>query len=289
MHEVMSAAGIWFRADDPLSNVIDTMAAQGHSCALVCNDGKPTGIITAGNILRLLAANNASADFTAVTATQAMTPNPLTISSELDLAEAMQLARSHKQYYLVVVDVYQLLVGVVSLGDMLDAFLKLQKPGAENDPAQHWLSLEDSLTGLPNRRAMEIDLKQTEAIAKRRDESYALAMIDLDFLTRLNTSLGREAGDQALAHVASIIRNRIRASDKAFRYGGEEFVYLMPGTAAEGALIAADRLRQAIETSGFKNPDGLNGGLTVSIGLAARKGGNWQEMLKLAENALYKA
>ena len=105
----------------------------------------------------------------------------------------------------------------------------------------------DGLTGLANRRTMENYLHAL----RRRGERFALAMIDLDHFKALNDSLGHETGDRALRFFAHTLRESVRAHDRVCRYGGEEFVVVFPGTAAEDAVAVLERVRAALR-SGYQ-------------------------------------
>jgi diguanylate cyclase len=148
------------------------------------------------------------------------------------------------------------------------------------------LATLDSLTGVLNRRAMEQEL-QIAVEAHRRDRSaYGLAMLDLDHFKRINDEHGHEAGDEVLVGFAELMRRSTRKVDRCFRFGGEEFVLLMPATncAALRGIDANLRSRIAAELS-------YNGvAVTVSIGAAAlRPGEDWQGWLARADAALYQA
>jgi len=75
---------------------------------------------------------------------------------------------------------------------------------------------------------MEIDIKRTAAVSKRQSRPYSIALIDIDYFKRYNDDYGHQAGDEALIFIADKLRNNLRDSDKILRYGGEEFLFLMP-------------------------------------------------------------
>jgi diguanylate cyclase (GGDEF)-like protein len=108
-------------------------------------------------------------------------------------------------------------------------------------------AVRDTLTGLPNRRAADETLARMAAQADRTSAPLAAIMIDLDHFKRLNDRHGHQAGDKALALVARIIRLTIRASDFAARFGGEEFLVLLPDTDRGPAMLVAEKLRTEIE------------------------------------------
>ncbi|MGI8459314.1 MAG: GGDEF domain-containing response regulator [Propionibacteriaceae bacterium] len=105
-------------------------------------------------------------------------------------------------------------------------------------------SLTDPLTGLGNRRRMEEDLSATHTRAQRVDQPYGIALFDIDHFKLFNDHYGHVAGDQALSAVAGCLHQNLRAGESAYRYGGEEFLILLPDCRA--APTVAERIRQAV-------------------------------------------
>ncbi len=103
----------------------------------------------------------------------------------------------------------------------------------------------DELTGLGNRRSFDEQLASELSRANRYDRPLALAMFDLDHFKQVNDAFGHDAGDEVLRFVGELVRETIRRSDAAFRYGGEEFAILMPETSAEAAALFGERLLAA--------------------------------------------
>jgi diguanylate cyclase (GGDEF)-like protein len=146
----------------------------------------------------------------------------------------------------------------------------------------------DALTGLPNSRALRDSLKRMLAQASRTATPLAAILIDLDHFRRINDTHGHERGDDALAAVGEVLASTIRASDYAGRYGGEEFLVLLPDTDREGAMLVAEKLRQAIARMSLP---GLDQPLSASLGVAALPGdgSDADAFLRLADRALYAA
>lgn len=122
------------------------------------------------------------------------------------------------------------------------------------------LSLHDHLTGLPNRRFLQLELERNFAKSKRYGTALSLLMIDIDHFKRFNDTNGHTAGDALLADIARIMLKEIRETDLAVRYGGEEFLILLPEASFEQAFDIADRMRRTIAD---KTP------VTVSVGLSS--------------------
>ena len=151
-------------------------------------------------------------------------------------------------------------------------------------------STHDSLTGLYNRRYMTSSLDQLLALAERYDNDVSLLFIDVDDFKEVNDTLGHQAGDEVLCQIARVISQEIRQSDIAVRYGGEEFVVLMPNTSSIDALILADRIRENVESNGLEIT-GKELKLTVSGGIASFpiNARNAEDLINLADSALYRA
>jgi diguanylate cyclase (GGDEF)-like protein len=148
------------------------------------------------------------------------------------------------------------------------------------------LASRDPLTGAPNRRAMTRELHIAAEGFRRHRVPVGLLVMDLDHFKRINDELGHEAGDSVLVDFARLVQSRCRAGDRLFRYGGEEFVLLLPGTDAEALRPLADELRRAIASS-------LRSGVrpvTVSVGGAVlQPGEDNAHWLARADAAMYQA
>lgn len=145
----------------------------------------------------------------------------------------------------------------------------------------------DALTGVLNRRGLE--LLGSEALQKswRLGQFASVIMLDLDHFKSVNDSLGHDAGDELLRAVAALCQGNLREGDVFARFGGEEFVIVAPGTAADEALRLAERTRQAIEGAQFAATCGAL--VTASFGVASAKAESLEALLKSADAAMYAA
>ena len=149
----------------------------------------------------------------------------------------------------------------------------------------------DALTGCMNRRALESRLKSDWRLAKRRGTHVALAAIDLDHFKQINDSRGHPVGDVVLQQLAGIMKSTARDTDAVARFGGDEFVILLPDTGWQGALTFAERLRRRVDDFTF-GPPGSPMTITISVGVALARGTDPispEELLKEADRSLYKA
>ncbi len=153
-------------------------------------------------------------------------------------------------------------------------------------------AITDSLTGAYNRRFFDEMLKKQIALAKRRNEPLGLILADLDHFKNINDTYGHIAGDQALQQIASIMKNSIRSSDILSRYGGEEFVIIMPSIDISNAIKKAEGLRRHIESFQFQiGSAGQPPQITISIGVSSfpDHGTEYETLIAAADLALYKA
>lgn len=146
-------------------------------------------------------------------------------------------------------------------------------------------AVTDPLTGLFNRRHFEETLKKEVIRAKRQQQPFSIIGIDLDHLKQINDKFGHSYGDIAIKTVADVLKGNARSIDLPARMGGEEFNILLPGIDSSGALIAAERIRKAIEV---KELDTI-GHVTASIGVATffEHSDNIEELLELTDQAMY--
>jgi len=154
------------------------------------------------------------------------------------------------------------------------------------------MAVTDGLTGLHNRRYMESHLVTLAEQASMRGKPLALMMLDIDYFKSINDGYGHDAGDDVLREFAVRVRKSIRGIDLACRYGGEEFVIVMPETDLKVAGIVAERLRRSIAGEPFAVHNGAKRiEVTISIGLSMleRKGEPVANVLKRADLALYRA
>lgn len=148
------------------------------------------------------------------------------------------------------------------------------------------LAFRDGLTGALNFRAFEEMLTAECDRAGRYQTAFSLMMIDIDHFKSINDRFGHQTGDMILRAITQRLQKSVRKSDRVFRYGGEEFVVLMPHTDLTHAELLAQRVRQTI--AGMRFSPGLR--LTVSLGLAQyRDGLHPQDLVKYADMGLYKA
>jgi two-component system, cell cycle response regulator len=152
------------------------------------------------------------------------------------------------------------------------------------------LALTDSLTGLDNRRSAERHLERLAAHAQRTGSSVGLLVVDIDRFKALNDRHGHEVGDEVLRCIAERLRTTARTGDVVARWGGEEFVLILPDTDRSSAALAAERLCASVRRDPIAVPAlGLRLPVTVSVGAAAGEGMGALGLFAAADQALFAA
>jgi diguanylate cyclase (GGDEF)-like protein len=152
-------------------------------------------------------------------------------------------------------------------------------------------SLRDSLTGLYNRRYMEESISREYSRAQRAGVPLGIIMFDLDHFKQLNDSYGHDAGDAVLRDLGKLLQERVRDTDIACRYGGEEFTVILPGADVDACCERADELLQMVRAMKVECNGQVLNDLSISLGVASypQHGPSWQQVLKAADTALYQA
>ncbi len=154
------------------------------------------------------------------------------------------------------------------------------------------LSLHDPLTGLANRRLMQIALQENFARARRLGRQFSIIMMDLDFFKNYNDRYGHGAGDMLLAEIAKLVLREVREIDLVVRFGGEEFVVILPEAKVSDAVEVAERIRNRVVAADFFHAEDLPPShITISLGVASYGEGvsNEEELIAMADQAMYAA
>ncbi|MHC8353738.1 sensor domain-containing diguanylate cyclase [Pseudomonas sp. LB3P81] len=227
---------------------------------------------------------------------------PLIVFAALDKDEVLA---SWRQETLLSAGIVALLLGFLGvLGYRLinlmkqqnriqEQLLDAQEKLIEVNRSLELLALEDALTGLSNRRQFDLFIHSEIGRARRSLTGLALLMIDVDHFKLFNDHFGHLAGDECLRKVSAIITENIqRPGDLAARYGGEEFAVVLPGTDYVGAFLVAEKIRRAVLHAGIHHSVGVEGVVTVSLGVAAYDPASQvqaDDLIGVADKALYAA
>ena len=171
--------------------------------------------------------------------------------------------------------------------DVTDVATNRRQLQAVNAQLQQ-LSSTDRLTGLYNRGHWEESLKVAYARHQRHGNATSLVMFDIDHFKRVNDTYGHQAGDHVIEQVARLVREHVRDSDVAGRYGGEEFAVVLSDTDKVGARVFAERLRKSVEALEVLH-DGHSIRFTISLGIAdlSKPSVNHADLIAWADEALY--
>ncbi|WHH59563.1 GGDEF domain-containing protein [Petroclostridium sp. X23] len=159
-----------------------------------------------------------------------------------------------------------------------------QKLCAQNDQYRNQ-AIMDGLTGLYNHRYLYEKLEEEMECCNIYESDLSIVLFDIDFFKKVNDSYGHVVGDEILRSIAKIIEKNIRSSDIAGRYGGEEFLVILPKTNLEGAYLVAEKIRLAIESNIFIN--GIK--VTISGGVCEYSGEKASGLVQSADEKMYKA
>ena len=166
---------------------------------------------------------------------------------------------------------------------------QLQEARQQLEEANQALQLRadtDGLTGLYNHAFLMKTLETEIERARRYGTALSLVMLDIDHFKKFNDTYGHQLGDTVLVETAKLLRQPLRASDTAGRYGGEEFMLILPNTDHDGALALAERIRSSIETTPFTD---VHLQVTISAGIAAWDKQKLVELIQTADDRLYDA
>lgn len=162
----------------------------------------------------------------------------------------------------------------------------------ESEERYKKLSITDNLTGLYNRRFFTESLTLELERSRRYDQHFALCLIDLDDFKDMNDSYGHLFGDKILTIFSHLLKQNLRQSDSAYRYGGEEFAIIFPGSSLEGASLVAERIRTKLAEYPFSfegNSKNIQMTASFGISLTSEHDRNIEEIIRRSDQALYAA
>ena len=173
---------------------------------------------------------------------------------------------------------------------LADAFNTMAGKLQAHEASLRDMAENDALTGLGNRRSLDTRLDEEIQRTLRYQHPFSLLMIDIDHFKSVNDSYGHPAGDAVLRQFATILRETVRPMDRVFRYGGEEFVVVMPETTGVGAMVLARRIQITVEQKAFHSHSHTIS-ITVSLGVAAcpDHAKEKDQLISAADRSLYRA
>ena len=221
---------------------------------------------------------------------------PIIMQTALDSTEAKVegLEAGADDYITKPIDFAELkarLRSMLRIKRLQEALEERERELLEMNERLRYMSLTDGLTGLDNRRHLNERIDEMFQHAQRLNEPFSIVMCDLDKFKSVNDTYGHQAGDEVLKQLASILKDEAREIDRVGRYGGEEFMLLLPGTVLDAAVTFAERVRKHVERHTFTFPGGSTK-RTASFGVAGwphPKISDSDTLVRMADDALYVA
>src|SRR5690242_9185865 len=221
---------------------------------------------------------------------------PIIMQTALDSTEAKVegLEAGADDYITKPIDFAELkarLRSMLRIKRLQEALEERERELLEMNERLRYMSLTDGLTGLDNRRHLNERIDEMFQHAQRLNEPFSIVMCDLDKFKSVNDTYGHQAGDEVLKQLASILKDEAREIDRVGRYGGEEFMLLLPGTVLDAAVTFAERVRKHVERHTFTFPGGSTK-RTASFGVAGwphPKINDSDTLVRMADDALYVA
>ncbi|HPG24063.1 MAG TPA: GGDEF domain-containing protein [Myxococcota bacterium] len=294
-----------------LSDVVAMMSAEVQSAFIVCDGGTPVGVITERDVVQVLDGVFSGRCFDDVRAEEVMASPVHTLPETATMGEVIRVMSSQRFRRVPIVDDKHQLSGIVNLMELQGAMnAALERRGRDLEVAVmertaelqaanaklEALSVRDGLTGLLNRRAMTQKLGELHALAQRYGNCYAVILIDVDYFKLYNDTQGHLAGDSTLKLVANVLDDSVRISDSVYRYGGEEFLILLPESDGESARLVSERVQKKLASREIPHPESpISEFVTLSVGLAevatreCAREQSWERTVERADRALYRA
>lgn len=304
--DLMSVTVVCISPQTELTVALQVMLDNRYSCMVVVEEELPVGIITERDIVRLMTEFLSHRPFDSIRVAEVMSAPVMTVSETTTLFDALVVSNSQKIRHMPVVNGEGAMIGLVTQSDLTQAHFRIferQREIIDRSVTERTrelqqanelllsLSMVDALTGIGNRRAMQVDLDHTHPQAIRYKRTYCVALFDVDYFKLYNDFYGHTAGDTALRLIAEHLLSCIRKSDRLYRYGGEEFLLLMPETNLQGALILTERTLASFIALNIPHQQSPFGHITLSCGVACQSEETgfpaWTELVDLADRGLY--
>jgi len=309
VEKLMSREASCVAPESKLKDVIKLMRENAFSFLVVTQKKIPIGIVTEQDIVRILDDFLENPTISQSPISEFMSSPPVVLNADTTLIEAFEFSQRMQVSHLPIVDNSGEITGLVTQSDLSRAHFQIvekQRMTVENTIAvrtqellktnEHFrlLALEDSLLCIGNRRAMEIDLGCIHETAKRYDRPYSAVLFDIDHFKEYNDCYGHLEGDKLLIRIAGYLKRSIRQPDRLYRYGGDEFLVLLPETSIDDVPIMAQRLVAGAADLNLPHAKAPMGGVTISGGIGAGLSGkddkaSWRSVLEEADRGLYRA
>jgi diguanylate cyclase (GGDEF)-like protein len=295
--ELMTTEITRVQVDASLAEAARAMYEKRLSCLLIDSGKETVGILTERDLTRALSVMLDTGEHGTVE--EIMTSPLITIPAQSDYNVAIKLLKQSRCRRLVVTRPDDTVCGLITRSDLLSAQRQVLEKQVQQRTAELQrtndrlaaLSVTDPMLGIGNRRAMDQALDQAFSQMRRYSRPYSIALMDIDHFKSFNDHYGHQIGDEALMAVAASVKEHIRNTDSIFRYGGEEFLILLPETSLKGALVAADHVREVVEKLRIVHEKSPKDVVTTSLGVSTVSIGDIDQnkAISRADEALYVA
>ena len=287
----------WVKKEEKTSTILSEMVRESFDNVIIIDDSVPLGILTTKDIMRLIVENQ-NFDFPVC---EYMSSPVDTVNKNVSIKTALEFLKNKKYKRIVAVDDEGVISGIVSQKELISltysrwAMLMKEHEAELNEinillqnqnKEFETMASTDALTGLFNRYKFSELFVSTYKTMMQRDSKMSLILLDIDFFKKVNDTYGHNHGDKVLLRVAQTLQQTIRNIDIVCRWGGEEFVVLLPTASIDNAIAIAEKIRINIENLEIESV----GKITISCGVAkVQSFDNMKSAIEKADKALYLA
>jgi len=310
LHDILTSEVDCINPETSLRAVFEILTENNYSCCVIASENRiPLGIITENDLVRIISLNSTDPKIMDRQVIKFMTASPFSLTENTLVDEAIHHIEDKKLKHLLVTGADGIIKGIVTQTDIVKAYTRLKEMHTKElqrkieqrteqleavNRKLVTLSMIDPLTGLGNRRSMEVDIMKVHSSGIRHRRPYSIVLFDIDFFKKYNDHYGHQAGDKILETVAKHFKTSIRESDSVYRYGGEEFLLVMPDTNVDEAITPVNRIIESLYAQHVEHQDCPLGILTTSAGLACshhhgQRLASWRQVVEMADEGLYEA
>jgi diguanylate cyclase (GGDEF)-like protein len=293
----LSRRARWIKKDMKTSDLLQEMIKNQYESVIIVERSKPIGIFTTKDVIRIIKHDQ---DLELPVSCYMSSPVD-TISKDCSVKEALEFIKEKHYKRVVVVDEYGGMSGIVTQKELISLsysrWAMLMKEHHEEltqinasllhkNKKYEVMASTDSLTGLYNRRKFSELYSSSQVTMEQRDNEMALIILDIDYFKKINDTFGHSIGDGVLIQISHALLKNLRNIDIVCRWGGEEFVVLLPAVDVKHAIFLAEKLRESIEILEID----MVGKVTASFGVTqVNMGDELEVVIERADKALYEA
>jgi len=287
----------WVSKDDSTFEILAELASKSFDNVIIIEDKKPIGILTTKDIMRLIKQRE---DLDLPISNYMTTPVE-SIQKDSSIKEALEFIKEKHYKRIIVVNEKGSITGIITQKDLIsltysrwavlmkeyqDELNEINKNLESKYKEYETMACFDPLTGLYNRYKFSGLFLSLYAVMLQRHNSMSLIMLDIDFFKKINDTYGHNIGDTVLVELSNLLQKTLRNIDIICRWGGEEFVVLLPTASLQNTCKLAEKLRQSIEKLKIENIEQIS----ASFGVAkVKEGEEMQDVINRADKALYLA